>query len=548
MDANSALPAGWESPHLERDGPWSWRVLRRLRRSSLRRFMAALDDPAQAQAAALARVLDAARGTAFAAEHRLAGVTTLEGYRDAVPVRPASAFEGYLQRVAGGDSLALTRHPVLHLNKTSGTTGAPKLLPVTEPWAAAVADAQAMWVAAMVAEQPEVAKVGGRALTSVGSAIEDRSDAGVPVGANTGRMRGDQPWWVKVRYAVPAEVFAISDAEVRHYVLLRLALAVDVRSWTTANPSTILALCRAAVRHRDDLAGDLVDGTLRRGPAAGLPRATRRRLAPWVWRRRRLPEDPRPAAYWPNLACVNCWKGGAAPFFLERLPAALGREVPVREVGISASEGHIAVPLHSSWWGGVLHAAGHLVELVPVGATEAVGAHLAQAGQDYRVVLSTTAGLYRYDIDDIVRCEGRYRSTPVFRFVRKGDEVLSVTGEKVTSDQVARAAGLALGPGAVGVAVGVHMDEIPALIVVVEGEPPTDAAVGFDRALRELNVEYAGKRSSDRYGPVRLERAPEGTFDRWRAERASLGVADGQLKDRLLVDAATLDRLRAGWG
>jgi hypothetical protein len=518
-----------------------------MHRDRLRRFMRALDDPALAQAQALQRVLDASRGTGFGAEHGLDRVSTLADFRAAVPVRPAVGFEPWLHRVAAGDSRSLTRHPVLHLNKTSGTTGAPKLLPVTAPWAQAVAEAQAVWVAAMVAEQPEVAAIGGRALTAVGAAIDARSEAGLPIGSNTGRMRQAQPWWIKLRYAVPAPVFAIPDAEVRHYVLLRLALAVDVRSWTTANPSTILALCRAAVRHREALAADLVDGTLERGPAADLPRSTRRALRPWIWRRRSLPADARPAAYWPRLACINCWKGGAAPFFIDKLPDALGRAVPVREVGISASEGHIAVPLHSSWWGGVLHAGGHLVELAPVDGGEVIGGHEAEPGGSYRVVLSTTAGLYRYDLDDIVHCEGRYRRAPLLRFVRKGDEVLSVTGEKVTTEQIGEAARRSLGPHVVGLAAGVHLAEQPALVLLVEGDVGPGVAEAFDAELQRLNGEYAGKRVSDRYLAPQLARLEAGTFDRWRAERASAGVADGQLKDRLIVDGPTAARLRAGW-
>ena len=92
-----------------------------------------------------------------------------------------------------------------------------------------------------------------------------------------------------------------------------------------------------------------------------------------------------------------------------------------------------------------------------------------------------------------------------------------------------------------------HLAEVPHLEVLVEGGVPDGAGVSLDEVLQRLNDEYRGKRSSDRYAPPRVAHAPAGTFDRWRAARVAEGVADGQLKDRIIVDAPTLERLRAGW-
>jgi len=538
----SALPDGWAEPQLAPTGALAWRALHAMRRRTIERFLSAVDAPERAQAQALERVLDAARGTTFADHVGLNGVRTLQDYRAAVPVTPSAEHESWLQRAAIRGPGVLTRHAHLAFNRTSGTTGAPKDLPVTEPWARAVSEAQVVWLAAMIAEQPELAAVGARALTTVGRRQEGRTAQGVPVGSNTGRMHRAQPWWVKLRYAVPERVFSIPELEVRTYVLLRLALAVDVRSWTTANPSTLLVLSRAAVRWRDELARDLHDGTLKHGPAADLGGRERRALRAWTWRKRRLPDDPRPAAYWPNLACVNCWKGGSAPFFLERLPQALGREVPVREVGVSASEGHLAVPLHSSWWGGVVHVGGHLIELLPEGGTEAVLPHQAQVGQTYRPILSTTAGLYRYDLGDRVRVEGFYRATPVIRFVGKVADVISLTGEKVTAEQLALAADRTLRPDVVGFSVLPHLDERPWLELLVEGPLRGDEAERFEATLQSLNGEYASKRGTGRYDAVRVRSLPEGTYERWRASRAAQGAADGQVKDPIVVDEELVER------
>lgn len=531
---------GWSMVDLGPDGPGPYRLLRSRRAALVHRFEQATFHPEAAERAALARVLDAARGTAFERVHGLASVRTIDDWRRAVPIRPWSAFADDLRRVAAGESRALVRHPILSFVRTSGTTAEPKLLPVTEPWAREVAEAQQIWTLAMARSDARLAT--GRVLVSVGRVDEGRTASGHVVGSNTGRMAAAQPWWTRVRYAVPAAVAALPDPSVRRYVALRIALGRDVRLWTTANPTTILAGCRALAQHAESLRADLADGTLTHGPAADLPWRARAALWPHL-RRRRLPADLRPAKVW-DLAAVTCWKGGAVGAFAGALPVALGADVPVWEPGISASEGFFAVALDASWRGGVAWLPGHLLEFVPAEGGEPVGAAEVEVGRTYRLVISTTAGLYRYDLDDHVRVAGWWNSAPQLVFVGKGSDVSSITGEKLTAEQVGLAMGRAVGTTqVVGFSLALRLGDVPRYTFVAEG--PIDDAAGhrLDEALRDVNLEYASKRADGRLGPVDVLRVPDGAYGRLRDERLAAGAAEGQVKDPVFLDAAALARL-----
>lgn len=531
--ARSSLPSGWALPLLTDDGPGVYRLLRGGKRKIVDDFLGTLLDPVEAQRASLARVLSSAEGTEMG--RQLRGVRSLGDYRASLPIRPSSAFEEDLQRVAAGARGVLTRHAVRSLVKTSGTSGAPKLLPVTDPWREEVAAAQALWVLAMVREQPELST--GKVLTAVGAAVEGHSAGGLPYGSNTGRMQGEQPWWVRARYAVPREVFSIDEPELRTYVLLRLALGQDVRSWTTANPSTLLAMARFARRHEENLRADLRDGTLRRGPAAG---ADLRKVLPWRLGRRALPEGFRFGEVW-NLAAINCWKGGFSQHFLDMLPEAFGKLPPIREAGISASEGYFAIPLHSSWGGGVAWLGGHLLEFAPEeGDGEVKWAHEVEVGARYRLIISTTAGLYRYDLADLVRVVGWYGGAPLLVFERKTASVLSVVGEKITEIQLLQAGNAVFGASLAGISAGIHMAERPYLVVFAEAPRVPGAEEALDRALAALNGEYASKRATDRLGPPALRYLPPGATARLRAEAEARGVAPGQYKEPLLLHAEAL--------
>ena len=342
------------------EGPGVYRLLRAGQTRVIRDFLAARDDLRAAQQARLDLILDRMRGTEFGRAHGLARVRSLDDLASAAPIRTYADLQPWFDRIAEGQAGVLTTEPVEMLLETSGTTGRPKLLPCTRTWSKSVAAAQAIWVLRMVGDHPEIRD--GQALTVVSPAVHTHSTGGVPIGSNTGRMHARQPWWVKARYPVPDAVYALKPSELKWYALLRFALQARISSITTANPSTLLLMCRLLQQWRLPLSRDLADGTLRHGPARTLGRRER------FWLERRLrkvapPADFRPARVWP-LRLVNCWKGGPAQYFTARLPEALGGTVPVREVGITASEGYFALPLGDDWPGGVLWPLGHVLEFV----------------------------------------------------------------------------------------------------------------------------------------------------------------------------------------
>ena len=115
--------------------------------------------------------------------------------------------------------------------------------------------------------------------------------------------------------------------------------------------------------------------------------------------------------------------------------------MPVRDLGYMASEGRGATPLVNSGAGGVLNVTSHFFEFVPEEERDDPDATFLtcdqlESNREYYIYFTTSAGLYRYDINDVVRVVDFYRNTPVIQFVRKGQGMTSITGEKLTESQV----------------------------------------------------------------------------------------------------------------
>jgi hypothetical protein len=400
---------------------WRGNVPYRLMRGGqgrlVHRFEEAVRDPESAQRQVLARVLDGVRNTAFGQDHDLSTVDSVEAFRSRVPISAYESLAPYILRIAAGERGVLTEAPVRHLLETSGTTGAQKWIPATATFARGVSAARMLWLLGLVREHEMV--TGGAALPLASPGEHGRTSGGLTFGSSTGRMLLEQPWWVRVRCPVPYAVFMIPDPEARIYTILRFAIQADVKSITAARPSTVLQLFRKLEEHREPLETDLADGTLTHGPATSLPRRLRRSLEIHL-AKRRPSSGWRPRDLW-DLVAVNCRKGGATACLLPSIQEYIGPDVAIRDLGISASEGFLAIALSGAWDGGVAWPLGEFQEYVDDAGVPHTMWEI-ETGGVYRVVLTGTHGLYRYDLGDVVQMVGTYRHTPVLRFLRRATD------------------------------------------------------------------------------------------------------------------------------
>src|SRR5207248_3129093 len=57
-------------------------------------------------------------------------------------------------------------------------------------------------------------------------------------------------------------------------------------------------------------------------------------------------------------------------------------------------------------------------------------------GKQYSVIVTTSGGLYRYRLNDIVEVVGKMRACPLIKFVGKQDKVTDIRGEKLNEQFV----------------------------------------------------------------------------------------------------------------
>jgi hypothetical protein len=524
----------------------------------LAEFERATHKPREVQEALLRRILAYHADTDFGQEHSFRSIRTPADFRRQLPIAGYEYFEPYIARVREGDFNALLADRKIHMfTLTSGTTAARKYIPVTPQY---LADYRRGWNIWGIRAYWDHSDIRIRPIVQLsGDWDEHRTSAGIPCGSVTGLTALVQKRIIRRLYCVPACVGRIKDVATKYYVVLRLSLPKAVQFIIAANPSTLINLARAGDQEKESLIRDLYDGRL--NPRFELPDDMRMQLARRFGRRhkKRAKELEQivdrtgtlyPRDYWPTTCLLGNWTGGSMRAYLRHYPRYYG-DMPVRDVGLIASEGRMTIPFTDGSPSGVLDITSHYFEFVPEQEIESpnptvLAAHEVQVGKSYYILPTTAYGLYRYHISDVVRVTGFHQRTPLVEFLSKGSHFANITGEKLSEYHVTEAMNEVLHSQNSSLAsytlAPCWNDEKPYYGLFVERADIANAEVGarlveeLDNRLCESNVEYASKRSSLRLGPVRLEILPTGTWHEWDRQRvAQTGGVLEQYKHPCLV-------------
>jgi hypothetical protein len=523
-------------------------------------FERAVADTRGTQEALLARLLQRNRDTEYGREFGFASIRGLEGYARKVPVVDYEDLAPRIDRITRGEKNVLTAEDPLLFAQTSGTTGKPKFIPVTT--SCRKAGGLTVWLHYARRDHPALLKK--RIVTIVSPAVEGYTDGGIPYGSTSGMVVKEMPRVVQAAYAVPYDAFEIESYEAKYYALLRLALAGEVTFLGTANPSSILMLAEMADRYADHLIRDIHDGGL--SSRFDVSARIRAALAP---RLRAAPDRARdlealrarrgrlvPADYWPGMALLGCWKGGTVGSYIRKLPEWYdpdGRGMPpVRDMGYLASEARMSVPISDRGAGGVLTIHANVFELVPVEDVDArpddheswryLGAADVDVGREYYVFISTTGGLYRYDMNDVIEVVDRYQTAPVVEFRRKGRGMTNLTGEKLSVNHLIEAIQAASQAHDVRVAhfrcePWIEESRYVVKLELTTSLPPERRQVflqAIDDELGRVNIEYQSKRKSARLRPPILQLMRAGWYERGKQELVAQGKRLFQAKTVLL--------------
>jgi hypothetical protein len=336
--------------------------------------------------------------TAFGRRFGFDSIRSANDFRGAIPPMNYEDYRSWIARAADGEEKVLACGRVLGFERSSGSTSAPKWIPVTDGLREEFARGLAIWFTGWARRIPAVFE--GRAYWSLSppGMAPETSAAGLPVG-----MTSDAAYFPPAIGARLAEWLVLPDLQggtemVFEETAAALLAAPDLSLVSVWSPTFLL----------------------------GIDAALRRLKKNFTWR-----------GSFPKLALVSCWADASSAAWIPRLQLCLGG-IPLEPKGLLATEGITSLPDPADG-NPRLAAECHWHDFIDPNGTETAMADL-RIGQLYEVLLTTAGGLFRYRSGDRVRVTGIGRDRlPRLSFVGRGGMVSDLVGEKLHEEQVTAA-------------------------------------------------------------------------------------------------------------
>jgi hypothetical protein len=429
---------------------WMWKC-----RREAGRFAAATRAVRRTQESLLQEIIHRNQETWFGRKLGFQEIRQAREFQRQVPLSRYDDCVEAVNRIAAGERHVLTHEPVELLEPTSGTTRGEKLIPYTASLRREFQRAVAAWIANLFQNRPAVRA--GRAYWSISPAL---GRSAVTAGGIRTGFDDDAAYLgvfeqraLRHLLVAPPTLARIADIEAFRYATLwALLTAEDLAMVSVWNPTFLSSLIRSMESWTERLIDDLRHGTPRFSPA--IPAATAQSIAVWCKyrpERRKLVAEvleqsddlsAKLQKIWPRLALISCWTDAAAALVVPEI-RTLFPAVEIQPKGLLATEGCVSFPLVGRP-GSILAVRSHFFEFAPAGAGNQTNitagdtllAHELESGHRYRVVITTSGGLYRYQLNDEVEVVDFENECPLIRFVGKSDRVCDLVGEKLGETHV----------------------------------------------------------------------------------------------------------------
>lgn len=386
-------------------------------------FVSGLQDARRHQLGRLFGFLRYSSMTAFGRDHDFAGISSLDTFRQRVPLRSYEDMKPYIDRVISGEhNVLFGGAPYCYLSSSGSTSGRAKVLPMSRDYFADIyTPFLHLYMSALKRHCPDIARdwdatinfkwdpLYGPATLANGEQHLGMSQVDLARGFNAEGM--SEPGTASPWSYVPAHIDCLLD---RLYYRVRFAAGADIRQIVGINPAIIAALPDLINDRSERLINDLATGSYDGAEVGGPEMMLARRLSHAREQHGRL----LPRHLWPNLQRLLCWDQGAAGVYLPAIVPLYGDDCEVVPAPLGASESPLAISLPTHGIRHVLTYRSSFYEFIDVQDDRETPLLLDELkpGAHYRVVVSNHSGLYRYVLGDIVKVSGYIGQAPTLAY------------------------------------------------------------------------------------------------------------------------------------
>lgn len=496
--------------------------------------------------------------TEYGRRYGFSGISCLNDYQAQVPLSRYGDYHPYVERLLAGDTNLLTCSEPVYYAITSGSTGVPKYVPVTEE--DMLLHYRDIYGGVFGMVRKHFPGADPEALFGKIFQVGEFAKTCLPGGQMCGIRSASLYQWLDREggfdasaYCVPKEVLFPAKVEDLTYVKARFALME--RGITAIHGvflHRVVGMLDYIREHWSLLLRDMEHGTVDESIPLGEP--WRQRLLHW------LPPEPVRAAQlrhlrvdvepeemvlrlWPGIQYIVGIGGRAFPVYARAIEQYAG-SVPIHHFIYGASEGFLSIAAGVGRPDAyILLPEAGVFEFLPVSRPEGKSLSIGEVekGGRYELVFTNHSGLYRYRMQDVLEVVDFFGQSPVIRFCYRINQALNVADEKLNTEQLGAA--LALFQQRAGLVEASFCAQAdfsvrPGRYLIYAQIPPVKDAAGLvDQCLKEVSLGYQGCRASGDVAAPLVRFLPKGSFRRYEECLARGGKTLDQYKPVLILDS-----------
>ena len=408
--------------------------------------------PFETQEKILLQIMDENKDTEYGKKIGFKDVHSIEDFQRIVPLSTYDTYDNYVERMLDGEENLMMARKCKRYCSSSGSVGKPKVLPKSgkDLW-----NMQCMGFAATPACAERWFKEKGRkfpkqigpvALLLTGHPMRD------------GKMcngAGQVPFTYlkpisKFFMTTPNDFMYPENEEAVDSTYFHLRFALQRRDVTFLGSMVVTLLTTMFDYFENNwelVCNDIEKGTI--DPSIKCPPELR---AKWEKKFKPMPkraaeirrecekgfDDPIAKRIWPDFVWSYGMVGSTLAFYVDKLRRYIG-DAPIHNMGYAAAEGYMAMPVELDVNDYVLLPRSIFFEFIPIDDPECkrpLTMQEIEVGKEYELVVTNFSGLYRYQIEDVVRVTGYYNKTPKVEFLYRNNLAMNIANEKTTTQMV----------------------------------------------------------------------------------------------------------------
>ena len=515
------------------------------------------EDPMGENEKLLLRILEQNKDTEYGRKYGFANIHSIEEYQKKVPVSVYDDYAGYILRMSeDGEENLITSGKVVHYNKSSGTVGNPKRIPLTEKAFQVFQKYNGPYRMGLVAKELGEDWINGRNMSIAESIAEiQHVKSGVTYGALSVKMIGEFRPYLGMSFTSPDEaIYPESETNTR-YLHARFGLMdQDLTNMAANFLGFLLEVLRYMEQHWELLVNDIEQGTI--DPSIKMSEKVRssllKKIQPMPERAQELRgifmqgfEEPIVPKLWPHAQFLTGVGSGGFKVYADKIKEKyMGEKIARYFTGINASEGMISVPYRLNDEKSVPVPDSMFYEFLPTDAdddfSKIATMDQLETGKEYEVIVTNLSGFYRYRMRDAVKIAGKYKNLPILEFIGRIDQTVSIMGEKTTEVALRTAAedtAKQLGFDMIDFTVYPDVEHVPPRYTyfmeiesLPEGMKAKEIRFFLERNLAKANPSMGDKVAKGICAPTKLNILEPETYSLYRDLMIMKGIAPAQLK------------------